>query len=116
MPARKPKPIDWSTPLQAQRHRKLVTVTLSDEERAALDKLASYGRGKSAVVGELVLTAARLPRCQGPGGDDEEPRKPCGRPAPHTVDPGVYGRNEWSACGEHAEAARQDGLTVHIGA
>lgn len=56
VPAKKRKP--WKR--QADRTRKLVTVTLSDEAREALERLsASTGEPKSVVVERLLIQAAK---------------------------------------------------------
>lgn len=51
---------DATTTLQADRTRKMVAITLSDEERSALAELAElHGESRSAVVGRLVMAAAK---------------------------------------------------------
>lgn len=51
-----PKESKWRAPSQEARKRKLVTVTLSDEARAKLARLAKY-ESKSEVVERLIVDA-----------------------------------------------------------
>lgn len=59
MPA--PKTSPWESTPQGKRKRKKVQITLSDEARAKLDRLAKAPGMRSAVVEGLIMEAKEKP-------------------------------------------------------
>lgn len=50
---------DWNTTTNARRKRQMVTITLGDDARDALERLAKVHGGRSQAIEALILAAAK---------------------------------------------------------